>query len=180
MPRKPEPLEPWVLEAINLMVRQNLSLRQAAAQLGVDITPQQADNISGRTRFNDALDEARLAFYAEVGSNPRLTKDALIGKVYLLAERLSSDREDAKAIEALFRLAKIQGWIAGEGGEQPSVVDLLARLLTQSDLDKLKAEAKEAEEQGQGFDLATAIVKIMLEKEQAGENQPTGKTPKVN
>ncbi len=91
MPRKPEPLEPWVLEAINLMVRQNLSLRQAAAQLGVDITPQQADNISGRTRFNDALDEARLAFYAEVGSNPRLTKDALIGKVYLLLAKAGNN-----------------------------------------------------------------------------------------
>jgi len=77
-------------------------------------------------------------------------------------------------------LAKIQGWSAGEGGEQPSVVDMLARLLSQSDLDKLKAEAKEAEEQGQGFDLATAIVKIKLEKEQAGENQPAGKTSKVN
>jgi hypothetical protein len=43
MSRKPEPLEPWMLDAINLMVRQNLTLRQAAQQLGEEITPQQAD-----------------------------------------------------------------------------------------------------------------------------------------
>lgn len=165
MPRKPDALEPWMFEAIALMVRQNLTLRQAAQQLGQEVTPQQADNILGRTRFQDSLEEARLKYYAEIGSNPRLTKDALIGKVYLLSERLASDREDAKASEALFRLAKIRGW-AGEGGEQPSVVDLLARLLTQSDLDRLRAEIKKAEEQGQEFDLARAIVEI--------------KTPKVN
>jgi hypothetical protein len=80
MPRKPEPLEPWMLEAINLMLRQNLSLRQAAQQLGVDITPQQADNIAGRVRFMDALEEARLKYYAEIGSNPRLTRDTIVGQ----------------------------------------------------------------------------------------------------
>jgi hypothetical protein len=164
MPRKPDALEPWMEDAIQLMVRKDMTLRQSALQLGREITPQEADNIQGRIRFQDALEEARLAFYAEVGSNPRLTKDALIGKVYILAERLSSDREDAKASEALFRLAKLQGWIAGEGREQPSVVDLLARLLSQSDLDRLKTESKKAEEQGQEFDLAKAIVEIKASK----------------
>ena len=164
MPRKPEQLEQWMLEAINLMVRQNLTLRQAAQQLGLEITPQQADNIQGRIRFQDALSDARLKFYSEIGSNPRLTKDALIGKVYLLSERLASDREDAKATEALFRLAKIQGWISGEGGGQPSIVDVLARALTQDDIDRLRAEIKKAEEQGQEFNLAKAIVEIKAPK----------------
>ena len=54
MPRKPEPLEPWMLDAIQVMVRQSLSLRHAALQLGQDITPQQADNIAGLVRFQDA------------------------------------------------------------------------------------------------------------------------------
>ena len=79
MPRKPEPLEPCMLDAINLMVRQNLTLRQAAQQLGEEITPQQADNIQGRIRFQDALQEARMTYFAEIGSNPRLTKDAVVG-----------------------------------------------------------------------------------------------------
>lgn len=164
MSRKPEPLEPWMEDAIQLMIRKDLTLRQAAQQLGHEVSVQEADNIQGRQRFADALQEERLKYYADIGSNPRLSKDVLIGKVYLLSERLASDREDAKASEALFRLAKIQGWIAGEGGEQRSLVDVLARFLTQADLDRLKADAKKAEEQGQEFDLAKAIVEIKAPK----------------
>jgi hypothetical protein len=109
MPRKPEPLEPWMLDAIQLMVRQNLSLRQAAQQLSQDLTPQEADNIQGRIRFQDALDEARLTYYAEIGLNPRLTKEAVVGQLYKLAERQANDREDYKAADALLKLAKVQG-----------------------------------------------------------------------
>lgn len=164
MPRKPNPLEPWMEDAIQVMIRKDLTLRQAAQQLGHEVSVQEADNIQGRMRFQDTLDQARLAYYAEVGSNPRLTVDALIGKVYLLAERLASEREDGKATEALFRLAKIRGWIAGEGGEQPSTVEMLSRVLTQSDLDGLKEQAKQAEQQGKQFDLAKAIIEIKAPK----------------
>src|SRR5215467_4572733 len=137
MPRKPEPLEPWMLDAIELMVRQNFTLRQAAQQLGQEITPQQADNIIGRIRFQDALEEARLAYFADIGSNPRLTKEVIEGQLYRLVERLASDREDYKAADALLKLAKIRGWV-GEPEHKPSLVDSL----TQSDLDRLKAEVK--------------------------------------
>jgi hypothetical protein len=184
MPRKPEPLEPWIENAIQLMIRKDLTLRQAAQQLGHEVSVQAADNIQGRQRFADALQEERLKYYAEIGSNPLLNKDVLIGKVYLLSERLASDREDAKASEALFRLAKIQGWIAGEGGEQPSVVDLLSRQLTHEDLQKLKAEAKRADEQGETFDLAGAIVELKAKEhvqhsEGRASEKPPAK-PKVN
>ena len=158
MPRKPGPLEPWMLEAINLIVRRILTLRQAAQQLGVDITPQQADNISGRIRFQDALEEARLAYYAEVGSNPRLTKEAVVGQLFTLASRLAADREDAKATEALFRLAKVMGWINGEGSAQPVLANL-----SQADIDRIRGELKAKQQQ-----------------EQASETQPAEKAPKVN
>ena len=146
MPRKPEPLEPWMLDAINLIVRRILTLRQAAHQLGVDITPQQADNIQGRIRFQDALEEARLTYYAEVGSNPRLTKEAITGQLYKLAERLAADREDYKSADTLLKLAKVQGWLYGEGSAQPVLANL-----TQADIDRLRAEirAKEQEQQEQ-------------------------------
>jgi hypothetical protein len=137
MPRKPDPLEPWMLEAINLIVRRILTLRQAAQQLGVDITPQQADNISGRIRFQDALEEARLKYFSEVASHPRLTKEAVVGQLYKLAERLAADREDYKAADTLLKLAKVQGWINGEGGTQPVIANL-----TQDDINRLRAEIK--------------------------------------
>jgi hypothetical protein len=143
MPRKPEPLEPWMLEAINLIVRQILTLRQAAQQLGVDITPQQADNIQGRLRFQDALEEARLKYYAEIGANPRLTKDAVVGQLFLLALRLTEDREDAKAADALLKLAKVQNWTSGEEYKDKPVCGNLS----QAEIDRLRAEVNAKQEQ---------------------------------
>ncbi|HTQ61140.1 MAG TPA: hypothetical protein VMI32_13000 [Candidatus Solibacter sp.] len=143
MSRKPEPLEPWMLDAIELIVRRILTLRQAAQQLGVDITPQQADNIQGRIRFQDALEEARLKYYQEIGSNPRLTRDVVIGHMFKLAERLAADGEDAKASEALFRIAKVQGWTSGEAPEDKPVY----ANLTQADIDRLRAEINAKQEQ---------------------------------
>ena len=66
MPRKPEPLEPWMLDAIELIVRRDLTLRMAAQQLGQDLTPQQCDNLMGRIRFQRELEEARLKYYADL------------------------------------------------------------------------------------------------------------------
>ena len=121
MPRKPEPLEPWMLEAINLIVRRILTLGQAAHQLGVEISEREADNIQGCVRFQAALEEARLEYFSEVGSNPRLTRDAVVGQLFVLAQRLAADHEDAKAADSLFKLAKVQGWTCGEGAAaQPS------------------------------------------------------------
>jgi hypothetical protein len=132
-----------MLDAINLMVRQNLTLRQAAQQLGEEITPQQADNIQGRIRFQDALEEARMTYYAEIGSNPRLTKDAVVGQLYKLAERLANDREDYKAADSLLKLAKVQGWLSGEDYKDKPVY----ANLTQADIDRLRAEYKAKQEQ---------------------------------
>lgn len=157
MPRKPDPLEPWMLDAITLMVRQNFSLRQAAQQLGQEITPQQADNIQGRIRFQDALEEARLKYFSEVASNPRLTKEAVVGQLYKLAERLAADREDYKAADALLKLAKVQGWLYGEGGDRPVLANL-----TQDDIDRLRAE-----------------IKAKQQEQKASEAEPKAE-PKVN
>jgi hypothetical protein len=143
MPRKPEPLEPWMFDAIELIVRRILTLRQAAQQLGIDITPQQADNIQGRLRFQDALEEARLKYYAEIGANPRLTKDAVVGQLFLLALRLTEDREDAKAADALLKLAKVQNWTSGEEYKDKPVYGNL----TQAEIDRLRAEINAKQEQ---------------------------------
>jgi hypothetical protein len=131
-----------MLDAIELIVRRQLSLRQAAQQLGVDITPQQADNIAGRIRFQDALEDARLAYYAAIAANPKLTKDAVVGQLFVLAQRLAADREDFKAADALLKLAKVQGWINGEGADKPVLANL-----TQADIDRVRAEYRAKQQQ---------------------------------
>src|ERR1700722_7714909 len=110
MPRKLTPPEPWWSQAADLMARCNLSLRAAAAELGIDLTIEEADNIKGRKLFQKALDDAKIAYYNEIGSNPRLSKDVVVGQIYELANVLTKEGEAYKATDALLKLAKIRGW----------------------------------------------------------------------
>jgi hypothetical protein len=124
------------------MVKYDLSLRQAAAELGKDVSVEQAEILKDRKLFKEALESARLAHYAEIGSDPRVTRDAIVGQIFKLAGRLTADREDAKAADSLLKLAKIQGWIAGEGADKPVIANL-----TQDDIDRLRAEIKAKQQQ---------------------------------
>lgn len=164
MPRKVIPLPEWLPQACELMAKYDISLRQAAAELGTDISIEEAEALKDRKLFKEALENARLRHFADIGSDYKLNRDAVVGQIFKLAQRLASDREDYKATDALLKLAKIRGWV-GEPERMPSLVDRL----TQDDLDALRAQVRRAQEQGQPFslaDLAKAIVEI--------------KTPKVN
>ena len=89
--------------------------------------------------FKEALEEARLAHYAEIGSNPRLTKEAVVGQLYVLASRLASDREDYKASDALLKLAKVQGWM----GAEPDSLWTTFSKLSQAELDEVRRRLRE-------------------------------------
>jgi hypothetical protein len=142
MPRKLTPLEPWWLDAADLMARCNISLRQAAAELGIDLTIEEADNIKGRKLFQKALDEARIAYYNEIGSNPRLSRDVVVGQIYELANVLTKEGEAYKASDALLKLAKIKGWI----GYEPDTIYKTLSGLRQRDIDELKQKLSEAKD----------------------------------
>ncbi len=160
MPRKVTSLPEWMGQAVQLMVKYDLSLRQASAELGQDISIEEAEALKDRKLFKEALESARLAHYAAIGSDYRLNRDAVVGQIFKLAERLASDREDYKAADALLKLSRIKGWV-GEPEHKPSLLDSL----TQCDLDALRAKIKKAQEQGQQeFDLAKAIVEIKAPK----------------
>ena len=153
-------LPEWIPQACELMVRYDLSLRQAAAELGKDISVEEAEALKDRKLFKEALESARLAHFADIGSDYRLNRDAVVGAIFKLAQRLAADREDYKAADALLKLAKIRGWTSGEPEHKPSLLDSLM----QSDIDALKAQIERAEEQGEGFDLAKAIVQLKAPK----------------
>jgi hypothetical protein len=134
MPRKLTPPEPWWAEAADLMARCNISLRQAAAELGIDLSIEEADNIKGRKLFQKALDDAKIAYYNEIGSNPRLSKDVVVGQIYELANVLTKEGEAYKATDALLKLAKIRGWV---GNEPDSLWDIF-KDLSHKDIQELK------------------------------------------
>jgi hypothetical protein len=134
MPRKLIPPEPWWAEAADLMARYDLSPREAAAELGVDLTIDQADAILKRKLFQKTLQEANTTYYTELGSSPEVTKDMLVGKMLVLAEKLAEEGESYKASDALLKLAKIKGWV---GNEPDSFYDIF-KDLSQKDIDEMK------------------------------------------
>ena len=142
MPRKLIPPEPWWAEAVDLMARCNLSLREAAAELGIDLTIEEAEKIKDRKLFQRALEDAKIAFYAEIGCNPKLSKEVIVGQVYKLANVLAEEGEAYKATDALLKLAKIRGWV---GNEPDSVWDIF-KDLTDKDFQQLRREIEERKE----------------------------------
>lgn len=146
MPRKLTPLPEWIPQACELMVKYDLSLRQAAAELGEDISTEEAEALKSRKLFKEKLEEARLASYAEIGSNPKFRKEVIVGQLYKLAERLANDREDYKAADSLLKLAKVQGWV---GAEPDSLWNTFAKM-RQVDIDEVRRQLKEQIERQKG------------------------------
>jgi hypothetical protein len=142
MPRKVILLPEWIPQACELMVKYDLSLRQAAAELGQDISIEGAEALKDRKLFKEALEQARLANYAEIGSSSLLTKEAVVGQIYKLAARLAADHEDYKATDALLKLAKVQGWV----GAEPDSLWKVFSGLSQADIDAVKQRLKEQQQ----------------------------------
>jgi hypothetical protein len=140
MPRKVTPLPEWIPQACELMVKYDLSLRQAAAELGQDISVEEAEALRDRKLFKECLEEKRLAYYSEIGTNPKLTKDAIVGQLYRLAERLAADREDYKSADTLLKLAKVQGWV---GDAEPDTLWKTFSKLNYAELEEVKKRLKE-------------------------------------
>jgi hypothetical protein len=148
MPRNLIPPDPWWPEAADLMARCDISLRQAAAELGIDLTVEEAETIKDRKLFQKALEAAKVAYYTEIGSSPRLSKDVVVGQIYRLANKLAQEGEAYKASDALLKLAKIKGWV---GGEPDSLFDVF-KDLTHNDIQEIKVKLHDriaAEERGQ-------------------------------
>jgi hypothetical protein len=136
MSRKPTPPEPWWADAADLMARCNLSLRQAAAELGIDLTIEEAEAVKDRKLFQQALEDAKIAYYEAIGSNPRLSKDVVVGQVYSLAGKLAEQGEAYKASDALLKLAKIRGWV----GYEPDTLYKVLTSLSHNELQELKKD----------------------------------------
>jgi hypothetical protein len=122
------------------MVKYDLSLRQAAAELGQDISIEEAEALKDRKLFKEAQEQAQLANYAEIGSSHKLTKEAVVGQIYKLASRLAADHEDYKATDALLKLAKVQGWV---GDAEPDTLWKAFSKLNHAEIEEVKKRLKE-------------------------------------
>lgn len=112
---RPNAAEPqWLQDAVELMIRSGLSLAKAASELKANITTLEADNILRRRSFQKLLAAARHRYYTEIGSDPNLTKTAIVGKLLILADKLTEEGEHDKAAEVIFKVAKLRDWIGSD------------------------------------------------------------------
>jgi hypothetical protein len=97
------------------MVRNNSSLKTAALDLSIELDPIEAERIGRRKDFQEILRIEQNKYYAAVGNDPSRTKSVAIGRMWVSAERLARDGEHDKAVQALERIAKVEGWSGNEG-----------------------------------------------------------------
>ena len=96
------------------MVRNGLSLRQAANDLNIAVTSVDLENIQRRRSFQEQLRNERKRYYQELGSDPGVTKAALIGRLLILADKLYEEGAFDKSGEVLFKVAKIRGDVGAD------------------------------------------------------------------
>src|SRR5690242_1202712 len=93
------------------MVRQGITLRQAAADLGQMLTVEEAEDAFRRRSFTRLLWAARNRWFAEIAEDPERSKAAKIGQLEILAKKLEDEGAHDKAAEVIFKIAKIEGWL---------------------------------------------------------------------
>ena len=129
---RPELIDDWMLEAIEAMVQNGQSLKQAAMDLNQELTSAACDTILRRRSFNKLLWEARHRYFAQLGNSPNFKKETIIGKLLALAQKLEDEGKSDKAADCLFRAAKVAGFVGPE-----STVSVFGEL-SQKDLEALR------------------------------------------
>jgi hypothetical protein len=122
------------------MVRQGLSLAQAATQLSIPVTSHEVDLIMRRVTFQRLIWTCRHRFYKELATDIDRTKISTIGQLVALSQKQTELGDFDKAAETLFKIAKLENWV-GEGGQ----VNVFAGL-SQKDIDEMKAKLEDKDE----------------------------------
>ena len=104
----------YFVQIAEVMVRTGVSLKQAAVEVGHPLDPDEAELVGRRRDFSDILRNERNKYNAMVANDPSRTKSSLLGRMAILADRLTAEGELDKAAVVLEKLAKIEGWAGAD------------------------------------------------------------------
>lgn len=106
------PQEPtWLAEAVDIVVRQGVGLRQAAADMGQSISQDEVEDLFRRKAFQRLLWATRHRYHTEIAEDPERGKAAKIGQLEILAQKLEAQGDYDKSAEVILKIAKIEGWL---------------------------------------------------------------------
>lgn len=104
----------WYADAADRMVREGKSLPQVLSELMVSTTTEEAQAIFKTRKFQTLLWTARHKYHQELAQNPERTKQAALGQMVICIQGLMEKGEWDKAVEAILKLAKVEGWVGAE------------------------------------------------------------------
>lgn len=96
------------------MVRNSVSFSQAANDLKLPLSPTECEKVVKRKEFQQILRQEKNAFRQEVANEPGRTKSTAVGMMVLAIENLITEGEWDKAVAAIEKLAKLEGWIGAD------------------------------------------------------------------
>ena len=127
----------WYPTVAEKMVREGKNFRVASGELVDQIGSLSDEEIIKipRTRaFEIALWTERYRWWTEIGDNPNRTKISAVGVIMECIKHLLTEGKYDAAVEAVLKLAKIEGWVGAENNQ------VIIANLTAKDI----AEAKKA------------------------------------
>jgi hypothetical protein len=104
----------WYEEACDRMVREKKKLAQIATEMQMDMTTEEAFALEHNPMFQKALWAARHKFYQELANNPERSKQSAVGQMIFAIQGLMEKGDWDKAVEAILKLAKLEGWIGAD------------------------------------------------------------------
>lgn len=129
-----------MIPVAELMTQEHMNFSNACMALGVKFDNTAAERAAEYCEeFRNVLNAINFKFYASIGDNPLLTKSVLAGTLMTAVRRLGEmDQWDKIAVPGKL-LAELMGWT--EHTEDAPVIGNL----TQSDIDKIRADLKAQE-----------------------------------
>jgi hypothetical protein len=104
----------WYEDAADRMIRERKKLPQICSEMGLDLTPAEALEMENKPLFQKAIWVARHKFYQELALNPERTKQSALGQMIFAIEGLMAKGEWDKVVDAVLKLAKLEGWIGAD------------------------------------------------------------------
>lgn len=135
---RPEKIEPWLIDIAEYMARNGVSFKDAAAELGEALTSDECEAIVRRKSFNRLLWEHRHRYFSDLAKDPNFKKEAVVGRLVVLSQRMEDRGEYDKAAEALLKAAKVAGFVGPE-----STVSVFGEL-SQADLDAIRRKVEDS------------------------------------
>jgi hypothetical protein len=112
--RYPKQIPGWYREAAEVMARNACGLKQAADEIGKELTMQECEFLMRRKEFQEIVAEEEQRFRNSVAVRPGRSKATAIGLLLLSIEKLYKQGEYDKVAAAVEKLGKLEGWTNGD------------------------------------------------------------------